>query len=138
MSDDLWQKWKRGARVDDLAREVGCTRERMLHRLKKLEEGHLQADTVDELARLRADVESLTASLAAEVEESERLRAALVDERRHANVLAEALERRDSGAHERTCCCNYSDPSGCDCGHVEAEAALAQHRTRRQEGKSDE
>lgn len=67
---------------------------------------------------LRADVERLTAALA--------------DERRHADVLAEALERRDGGAHDRTCCCNYFDPSGCDCGHVEAEAALAQHRARRQ------
>lgn len=38
MSDD-WTRWKKGESIDELAKDRGCTRERMRHRLKKLDEG---------------------------------------------------------------------------------------------------
>ncbi len=34
---DLWTRWKLGAHPDDLAKEYGCTRERMRLRLRKLD-----------------------------------------------------------------------------------------------------
>lgn len=184
MSDDLWERWKRGARVDDLARESGCTRERMRYRLRKLEEGHAQADLAAEIARLRAEVERLrggmvtiqraartlhaagqevarsaviaamgeaamlkaidrteytaAASLDSErqanamlTEALERAEAALADERRHADALAEAAEMLDTHAvaiHDADGKC-YSVSAR---DYARLFDALAAHRARRQ------
>lgn len=49
---DLWTRWKLGERPEELAKEYGCTRERMRLRLKKLDEGRSVIElqrTVDEL-----------------------------------------------------------------------------------------
>ena len=43
MTDD-WTRWKMGESIEALARERGCTRERMRHRLKRLDEGRTVAD----------------------------------------------------------------------------------------------
>ena len=37
--DDDWTRWKMGESIDVLAKERGCTRERMRIRLKRLDEG---------------------------------------------------------------------------------------------------
>ena len=55
--DDDWTRWKMGESIDVLAKERGCTRERMRHRLKRLDEGRTVLALQAQVRELREALE---------------------------------------------------------------------------------
>ena len=60
---DDWTRWKQGESIDVLAKERGCTRERMRHRLKRLDEGRTVLALTEALAARDAQIAALREAL---------------------------------------------------------------------------